>query len=200
MSRRIFRESALRHYNERLERVELPRYVTMPWTLLGWALGGLLFLLAVSLQAVRLPIYAAGPGIVVRATDEANGAVVAALLPVEFAPRLLPGQQAQLKLPPEWSRQENETISAQVSTVIPGILSPTSARRKYGLDATTGALIDGPVAVALIAVDRPAALWEGSVGEVRVEVGSRSGLTLLPGLGHLLDSRAGGRALAEVGW
>ena len=31
MARPIFRASALRRYNERLEKVELPRYATLGW-------------------------------------------------------------------------------------------------------------------------------------------------------------------------
>lgn len=198
MTRRIFRESALRRYNERMERVELPRYVTMPWTVVGWALAGLALLLAASLQAVRLPVYADGPGVVIRSTEAADRAVVAALLPAEFGPELIPGQPAQLSLPPEWSQQEEETISAQVSAVTPSVLSALAARQQYGLDATTGALINGPIVVALIDIERSAALWEGSIGKVRIEVGSRSGLTLLPGVERLLKSEPTGAGQVEA--
>ena len=37
MSRRIFREAALRRHNERLDRVELPRYATLSWARLWLA-------------------------------------------------------------------------------------------------------------------------------------------------------------------
>lgn len=185
MSRRIFRESALRRYNERLEKIELPRYASTSWTLLMW-LGVLLLLLFTALLlAVRLPAYATGPGMVLQTESSGSaepGAVIAALLPVEFASQLSAGQSAEVTLPTFFDGEETGELRAIVMEVEPEPLSPAAARARYNLDAATGGLINGPVAVALIAVDIPAELWLGSVGEARIELSSRSILSRLPGL------------------
>lgn len=191
MARRIFRESALRRYNERLEKIELPRYATASWTLLAWVGVVLLLLFAALLLAAQLPVYAAGPGVVVSTDEIPGGAAVAALLPAEFASQLKQGQIAEISLSASVGQSGDETISAGVTAVEPRLLSPAAVRAKYGLDATAGSLIDRPVVVALIAVEMPVELWEGSVAEVQVAVGARSGLSLLPGVGRLMTVGAG---------
>jgi len=185
MSRRIFRESALQRYNERLDKIELPRYASTSWTLLMW-LGVLLFLLLTALLlAVRLPAYATGPGIVLQTEAGEGGepvAVMAALLPAEFASQLSPGQAAEVILPASFDGESDESLRATVIAVEPEPLSPAAARARYSLDAATGGRVNEPVAVAIIGVDLPAELWLGSVGEARIELGSRSILSRLPGL------------------
>ena len=185
MSRRIFRESALRLYNERLEKIELPRLASAPWALLLW-LGALLFLLLTALLlAVQLPSYATGPGIVLQTERDGGaepGAVVVALLPVEYASQLSAGQPAEITLPGSFDDAGTEDLRAVVMDVEPEPLSPAAARARYSLDGATGRQINGPVAVAIIGVDIPAGLWLGSVGEARIELGSRSILARLPGL------------------
>lgn len=185
MARRIFRESALNRYNERLERIELPRYASAPWTLLMWLAVLLLLLTTALLLAVRLPEYAAGPSVVVDGgilNRKAPGVAVAAFLPTEYASRLSPGQAAEITLPGREAGEEAGTLAARVLAVEPAPLSPAAARERYGLDPATGSLLNGPATVAVIDVELPAELWLGSVGEARIEVGSRSLLSLLPGL------------------
>lgn len=176
-TRRIFRESAVRRYNERLERVELPRPITLPWRRLTWVAAGLLLLLAGLLLAARVPVYAAGPGVVVG--DGLGGTAVVALLPADYAGRLRPGQAALVSLSGA-DAAAGSILQATVIAVEPQPLSPAAARARYDLDATTGALIEGPVAVARVSFDRPAS-WAGSVAGVRVPIGWRSGLALLMG-------------------
>lgn len=185
MSRRIFRESALDRYNQRLEKIELPRYAHAPWILLMWLVGLLLLLLAALLLSVRLPEYVTGPSIVVDGNllgRKASGVVVAAFLPAQYVSRLSPGQAAEVSLPSPGAGEEVDALAARVLAVEPRPLSPAAARELYGLDAATGGLINGPVTIAVIDVDLPAELWLGSVGEARIEIGSRSLLALLPGL------------------
>lgn len=185
MSRRIFRESALRRYNERLEKIELPRLASAPWALLLW-LGALLFLFFTALLlAVQLPSYATGPGIVLQTEADGgadSGAVIVALLPVEYAAQVSAGQPADITLPGTFDGAGTEGLRAVVVDMEPKPLSPAAARARYSLDAATGSRINGPVVVAIIGVDLPADLWLGSVGEARIELGSRSILARLPGL------------------
>lgn len=185
MARRIFRESALERYNERLEKIELPRYASAPWMLLMWLAVLLLLSATALLLAVRLPEFAVGPSVVVDGDSlnrKAPGAAVAAFLPTEYAVRLSPGQSAEITLPGREAGEDAGTLAARVLAVEPAPLSPAAARERYGLDPATGSLLNGPVIVAVIDVELPAELWQGSVGEAQIEVGSRSLLSLLPRL------------------
>jgi hypothetical protein len=198
MTRRIFRESALRRHHDRLERVELPRYARLPWAALWLALGLLLAVAGALLWAVQIPVYAGGPGVVVTMPADAgrpDGLVVAALLSAEHAARLEPAQTARIEA--LWHR-ESTREDAQTGAVIavePELLSPAAARTRYAVSGE--ALSAGPVTVAYVALDGAAGSWEappelllGSRVEVRVKIGTQSGLALLPGVGQWLDSGA----------
>lgn len=188
MARRIFRESALNRYNERLEKIELPRYATAPWAALGWL--GVLLLLTVTglLLSVQLPETVIGTGIVVEGAavgqvgdPGTHEAMVAVFLPAEYAARLSAGQPVELTLP-ALTPGSAEVVGTRVRAVEPVLLSPAEARARFGLDAATGARLNGPVAVAVLDVALPGGLWLGSVGQAQVELGSRSVLSLLPRL------------------
>ena len=184
MSRRIFRPSALNRYNERLEKIELPRYASAPWILLMWLVGFLLLLATAFLLAVDLPEHAEGPGLVAAGGSPGvnqSGAAVVALVPAHLAPRLAPGQAAKVRFPGSLSGDE-QTFMAAVLSVETDPISPTAARRRFGMDLVAAGLINGPVIVALLDAEIPAEAWAGSVGAVEIEVGSRSMLSLLPGL------------------
>jgi hypothetical protein len=187
MSRRIFRESALRRYNDRLDRVELPRYATLPWTMSAWLAGGGLLLFSMLLLAVRLPVYAVGPGLVDPDTANDGRVEIVAFLPAEYRDRLRPGQPTLVNLPPDDGRAEANSINGSVEWVETRLISPADARQRFGLDTASGLIINGPVVVARIRSDRPAKLWEGSIGEARIEIGERSGLTFLPGVGRFFE-------------
>jgi hypothetical protein len=181
MSRRLFRVSAQQRYNERLEKVELPRLASAPWLLLAW-LGALLLLLFVALLlAARLPEYAAGPLIVVgTGGNEVGGSDAVVLLPAAYAPRLAAGQLAEITLPALSDGEDTTRIRARLTTVEPEFLSPADARARYSLDPADAGQLDGPVVAAAIGVDLPADVWRGSVGEARITIGTRSILARLP--------------------
>lgn len=190
MSRRIFREAALRRHNERLDRVELPRYATLPWARLWLVCGLLLAVCAGLLWGADVPVYATGSGFIAGAGTHDGELMVIALFPPEAAPRLAVGQTARVGLPGlDGVMQE---IGGTVVAVEGELLSPAAARARFeSLTATPG----GPVAVVHTTLDAAALgltdettgdLWRGSRADVRVAVDSQSGLVLLPGVGPLL--------------
>ena len=74
------------------------------------------------------------------------------------------------------------------------VAAPVAVRTRYGLDDSTGLLIDGPTVVALIRLNAPAETMLGSIGEVQIEIGAQRSLALLPRLGRFfgvdnLDSK-----------
>lgn len=180
MARRIFRESALRRYNERMEKIELPRYAKAPWPFLGWLAALLLLLLTGLLLNVRLPDYAAGPSFV--AAGDHQQAVVTVLLPAAVEPQIERGQTAEITLPADFAGSPGMTISGAVIDIESPPLSPAAARQRFAAEPALGGFINGPVVVAHVSVDLPGQLWAGGVGQARIEVGSRTLLALVPGL------------------
>lgn len=190
MARRIFRESALRRYNERLEKVELPRYATLPWATIWLVCGLSLMLFAGLLWAADMPVYATGSGFVAEQDAPPGEVVVVALLPSETAAQVVNGQAARVDLP-DIAGGIRE-VEGRVTSIEPESLSPAGARARFHLlDHTPG----GPVTVVYVALDAAAlgatgetnrALWLGSRADVRVAIGTQSGLALLPGVGEIL--------------
>lgn len=184
MARPIFRASALRRYNERLEKVELPRYATLGWARLWVACGLLLAVVAGLLWAADVPVYATGPGFVTGVAAGNDEVAVIALLPGEAAPRLATGQAARVVLPGLDSRSPD--MAGHVVAVEAELLSPAAARDRFAW------LVASPTApVVVVHLTLAAALpggdlWRGSPADVRVAVGAQTGLALLPGVDQLL--------------
>jgi hypothetical protein len=185
MSRRIFRRKALERYNARLDKIELPRYAAPPWVLLLWSCCGLLLLFTLLLWRVRLPVYTAGPGVVIAAPAELPaGLAVATFVPANAAQGLQTGQPALIDLSEALGQSTAGAMTGQVALISSETLAPAVARTRYGLDASTGLLIQGPVLVVLIPLERARADLIGSVAQVQIEVGAQRGLALLPGWGQ----------------
>lgn len=205
MSRQIFRPSALKRYNERLEQIALPRYATLPWAFVLWVVFGLLLLFTVMLWAARTPVYASGPAVVVAAPAELIGAeaddpdrpMVAAFLPADYQGRLVPYQRARLlfsALEREPSAVENAGVMSSVAFVEPQVVAPAVVRSRLGLDDSTGLLVEGPVLVALIPLEEGTAALLGSIGEAHIEIGMQPGLALLPGVGRFFEANGSSNA------
>jgi hypothetical protein len=189
MSRRIFRDTALRRYNDSIGKIVLPRFASPPWQVVLWALVGLLLVLAALLWFTRTPVYASGPAVFVRLPNNfagEGGIGLVAFLPPEFASHLQVGQQAIVHLPGRDPDGPAAVITQTVLAVERSVASPASVRSRYGLDSSTGLLVDGPTVVALIRLETSAETMLGSVGEVQIVVGAQPGFALLPGIGHLL--------------
>jgi len=187
MARRIFRTVAVQRYNNRLEKIVLPRYASPPWVLILLALCGLLLTVTALLWAAPIPSYVTGPGAVIQApvwVGTPNGAMVAAFLPEASVAEVRVTQRAFLQFSSLNVGAPEGEVASMVAVVLPEVISPAVARARYGLDASTGLLIDGPVVVALIPLEAPVARLLGSVGEVKIEVGSQNGLMALLGIGR----------------
>jgi hypothetical protein len=188
MSRRIFRPTALRHYNDSLDKLVLPRYATPPWPAVLWGLVGLLLALMLLLWAAPMPLYVTGPGVVVQRPEgfaAENEAILVVFLPPEAASHVRPKQPAlvYLSAPGGAAAGQEIRLTGVVAVIEPGVTAPAAVRARYGLDGSTGLLVTGPTVVALIRLDIPARTMLGSFGEVQIETGAQRGLALLPGIG-----------------
>lgn len=198
MARQIYRAEALQRYNDRLEKTVLPRPVSTPWLLLFWTCCGLLLLCTALLWSARFPVYTDAVGVVVAPSAGMNHAhelVVAAFLPAESAQHVAVNQRAILHLlgsaedsrpaGPEDPPGTVDKVTGIVAALEPEALSPAMARTRYGLDGSTGLLVKERVVVATIPLEAPATDLLGSVGDVQIEIGTESGLALIPGIGRL---------------
>lgn len=199
MARQIFRATALKRYNERLEKVALPRYASLPWVGILWGIFGLLVVFTAVLWAARTPVYASGPAVIVAApaeligaeADDPNRPMVAAFLPAEYVGRIGMYQRVRLLvdgLETAASAMEDAGVMSSVAFVEPDVVSPAAVRSRFDLDASTGMLVEEPVVVVLIALDAATAELLGSIGEAQIEIGSQPGLALLPGIGGFFDT------------
>jgi hypothetical protein len=187
MSRRIFRATALQRHNDYLDKIVLPRYARLPWPAILWALAGLLLVLVTLLWYIQMPIYATGPAVVVRTPTGLAGegeVALAVFLPVEFASRLRAGQPAIVHLSGLATQGQAVGMRQTVAAVEAIVAAPAKLRARYGLDNSTGLLIDGPAVVALIRLNSPAERLLGSIGEVQIQVDMQRSLALLPGIGR----------------
>lgn len=184
MTRSIFRARAMERYHNRADKLVLPWYASPPWLLILWLASGLLLAATLMVWSVRTPIFATGPVVVVDGGPETGAApVAAAFLPAAWGAQIQATQRAHLAFD---GVAQSDEIVGQVQRVSADALSPTVARARYGLDASAGLLIPGPVVVAIIPLPVEGPDWLGSIGQARIEVGEQHGLTLLPGIGHLL--------------
>ena len=169
MARPIFRASALRRYNERLEKVELPRYATLGWARLWVACGLLLAVVAGLLWAADVPVYATGSGFVTGVAAGDDQVAIIALLPPEAAPRLAAGQAARVTLPGLDGGSPDVTGRDRFAWLVASPTAPV-------------VVVHLTLAAALPGGD----LWRGSPADVRVAIGAQTGLALLPGVDQLL--------------
>ena len=189
MARPIFRVAALRRHNDRLEKVELPRYAAPTWTWFWLACGLLLAVAGALLWTADVPVYTTGPGFVGEA-DRRGRVTIVALLPAEHAPQLAAGQPARVVL--RAGGGATRELEGKVAAVEAEPLSPADARTRYALAEPPAepvvmlrATLDE---AALAAMGQAAALWRGAPVEIRVATGTRSGLSLLPGAGRLFGA------------
>lgn len=190
MSRHIFRPKALKRFNENLNRVVLPRYATTPWRSVLWLLASLLLGLAVLLWWIQIPIYVSGPAVVIAAPDHYRGngeAVLAAFLPPTAVAKVQPKEMVLVNLPALAAAESDILLTRPVVMVEKVVIPPSRVRARYNLDASLGLLVEGPTMVVLLKLGESGEQLMGSIGEVQVQVDTRRGITLIPGIGRLFQ-------------
>lgn len=186
--RSIFRDEAIRRYVESREKSVLPRLVSPRTFLYLWLLLGLLVMSSIIAWFTRIPVYASGSAVVVRwrckhhSTREAIA--VAAFFPAQTRSSLRVNQKLSLRF-----EALGEHLNSSIIAVEPGISSPATARKQFGLDTGAALAVTQPVAVAIAEFKPlpkvPAPKYLGSLGRAEAEVGSRRAISLLPLIGDL---------------
>jgi hypothetical protein len=186
--RNIFREKALQNYAVSKQKEVLPRLISPPVFVLFWILLVLSLFAGITAWLTRVPTYVVTTGVVLdqgiiqgqQANDEATAIV---FVPASHAAQVHAGQPILLQIGAIGTQ-----LHSRVERVVPGILSPNEARRRYGLDNTTSHIITGPSTVLMISLGPafPAQQYAGSTVSAQLQIGSQRVLSLLPGLGHLI--------------
>lgn len=181
----IFREHALKRYLQRQNQGIILRLVSPPIFIFLWIL--LLLLLAAGLLAWRthVPVFAGGQGLLVKPQLVGlQGKSAVAVLFVQ------PGQQTGLRVgqPVTLSVGSASTqLDGQITHITTRTISPDEARRRFNLQGALAQLVTAPsltVIITLMSEVNPD-LYTGSLCSVSVQIGTRSVLSLVPGLDWL---------------
>ena len=147
----------------------LPRFIAPPAPLCLWLLLGCLLAASVLAWFARVPVYRNGIATV-------KDVQVIAFFPPESRTEIKTGQRLSLKLDPN-----GPPLVQAITNIEPEILSPANARAKFQLANT---IHQRPATIAIAHLEGVnASVYDGSVVEARLEVGSQRLIALLPGVG-----------------
>lgn len=178
----IFRRKMIRRYHQGQNGMILPRLISPSFFLGFWILLGLFsFGFGIALR-VELPVYTSGMAVIVNPEQipglSGEDPVLAAMLPADTHEHVKIGQLLFLS-------QEGDIrpVIEPIIHIDPGLASPDELRRDFGLDAQTMQRLKGPAAVVIAGVDsilttQSPSLYEGTLYDVDVEIGSQQVLTL----------------------
>ena len=184
--RNIFRGKALQHYAASRQKEVLPRLISPPVFVFLWLLLALLLVASLAAWLTRVPTYVVTTGVVldqgsIQGQQANNEATAIVFVPFSHASQVYIGQPILLQIGATGTQ-----LHYKVERVVPGILSPNEARRRYGLDNATSPTITGPSIVLTISLGPafPAQQYAGSPVSAQLQIGSQRVLSLLPGLGQ----------------
>jgi hypothetical protein len=187
--RPIFREVAIQHYMQSRTRDILPRYISPPVFLLLWIFCGLCFSSLCLAWNVRVPTYISGVGAVISAqstSSKQNNQMIVVFLAADQHANVRPGAPIQL----QFSSAVNGLGGQTVTEVEPTVLSPSEIRKTYLHDERLSLLITQPSVVVIVALKQQSAfhLYEGSIVQAQIQVGSQSLLSMIPGINTVIGA------------
>jgi hypothetical protein len=211
LNQSIFRSNAIKHYMEGREKHEVPRFISLPITILLWALLTLFVAATLVVWSEQVPIYATTQGIVIaQPAAQSSGKSVpasekstsvtgkSALTTVKPAPATImavfffPPTQAQhlhTGLPITLNvSSSGQQIKSQLTGIVPGVMSPAALNSLFHL-GNIPLSITQPSVVAVVKLDSTfATKYAGSVVTGKLQVGSQRLISFLPGVGSLFGN------------
>jgi hypothetical protein len=179
--RRIFRESAMKHYVQQREQDLLPSTVSVPFFAIAWILLVLFLLVGLLAWSAELPTVVTTAGIVTQTTGQQSSSLSAnaqalVFFPASNAPLLHAGQPIQIQI-----GTTGPHLNSTITQVEPGIISPTDARSRYGLDTGAAQVLTEPSVVVIVNLDPTISVrtYAGTTIHAQVQVGSHSLLSQL---------------------
>jgi hypothetical protein len=176
----IFRESAIKRYQQRQEQGILLRVSYPPALIFFWIFLLLLLGTGVFVWSVQVPVLVQSQGTVIeqKMVGQVGTNVVAVLF---FSPAQLAdlhiGQSAIVSI-------GSTPINGSVENVDKTIISPDEARSRFNLQGGLAQIITEPSIVVTISMKQAAStqIYVGSLCNVQIQTGSQSVLSSLPGL------------------
>ncbi|GAC1378147.1 MAG: hypothetical protein NVS2B12_38070 [Ktedonobacteraceae bacterium] len=176
--RPIFRESALKQYLQKREQDILPQTVSPPFFTYAWIVLILLVVAGALAWSAEVPTFMAASGVITAQGAQPNGNATQALIffPAANAPKLQPGETIQLQVGSDVTLH-----TSKITSVEPGVISPTDARRRFSLDNGAAQVITEPSIVAIASLDQgfPARTFAGTTIRAQVQIGTHSVLSQL---------------------
>ena len=185
--RSLFRERAMAQYQQRQQQTMLPRLVSPPVFLCSWILLSCLALAGGLAWWAQVPIFVSGSGVLQaqhgRSPSESMQVMALLFLPTSEASQVRVGQPVQLQL-----ASTDLQFTGTVSQIEPGAISPIEARQRYDLVGEAAASLTQPSVVVVVkpATALAASPYAGSLVEAQIQAGTRSVLTLVPGMDQLI--------------
>jgi len=183
--RSIFRDKALQHYTQGKKKDVLPNFSSVPVAIFFWVLLGALTATGLLAYFAQVPVYLAGPGLVLGAGNHAlpgtNEAVAVGFFAPDSASHLHAGQSVQVQI-----STSGQQLDSTIVEVEPGTSDPAAVLEHYGVQIGSSALADQPEVVVLVSLGTsfPVALYSDSALALEVNVGSQSLFSALTGLGN----------------
>jgi hypothetical protein len=176
----IYRESALKQYIQGRDKDVLPRLISPPALLLLWLLLSLLLVSGLLSWSLRVPVYTVGRGVIVAGNTQGQTSVVL-FFPASQLSVLHPGQSVQLTANATGLNEQQRVVSVEQD-----LLSPAAASQRYDLSGELSLLVQQPSAAVIVNLNPPLplSLYEGTIVQAQIQVGSQSLLDLLPLIGN----------------
>jgi hypothetical protein len=177
----IFRESAIKRYQQRQEQGILLRVSYPPALVFFWIFLPLLLIGGGFAWSIHVPIQMQGQGVIVEQNmaGQIGTRVVAVLF---FAPHQLTGlHKGQSVVVSIGSMPIN--VSGSVEQVDTVLISPNEARSRFNLQGGLAQVIPGPSITVTISLGVAAStrMYAGSLCNVQIQTGTQSVLSLLSG-------------------
>lgn len=182
----IFRDKAVKHYNQGRKKDILPNFSSIPTAIFAWALLASLIVTGLVASLGQVPVFLAGSGIVLSSGSAASSTHASS--PGSAISFFSPGQLAQLRVGQAVQVQigtSGTQVSGTVAQVLPAPTNLAAALAHYGVNVGNGgSLSSQQVAVALVQIGSGAStsLYAGSAVVVQVSVGTQSLFSALTGI------------------
>jgi hypothetical protein len=182
--RSIFRESAIKRYQQRQEQGTLLRVTYPPVLIFFWIFLLLLAGAGGFVGSIQVPTLVQSQGVVIEQGGQTETAMIAVLF---FLPEQLTdlhsGLPALVSIGPT-----PINVSGTVEHVDTVIISPNQARSRFNLQGGLAQVITGPSITVTIFIGLATSkhMYAGSLCNAQIQTGSQSALSLLPGFNQLI--------------
>jgi hypothetical protein len=172
--RPIFRESAMKQYLQKREQDVLPNTVSPPFFTYAWLVLLLLVVAGMLAWSSEVPTFTTASGVITAQTANSNATQALLFIPSAQGSQIKAGQAVQIQIGTNGTPQVSK-----ITSVEPGVISPTDARKRFALDNGAAQVITEPSVIATVALDKSfsAQAFAGTTISAQVQIGTHSVLS-----------------------